>query len=41
MRGIPAADYPAEKLFEGSAGACAARGEKSVGTLGTAGYSGG
>lgn len=41
MRGIPAADYLAEKRFEGSVGACAARDEKSAGTLGTAGYSGG
>ena len=29
------------KVFEDKAGACAARGEKSAGTLGTAGYSGG
>lgn len=41
LRGIPAADYPAEKRFEGSVGACAARDEKSAGTLGTAGHSGG
>lgn len=34
-------DYPAEKRFEGSVGACAARDEKSAGTLGTAGHSGG
>ena len=30
-----------QRSDEGSAGACAARGEKSAGTLGTAGYSGG
>lgn len=41
MSGLDFERKHAEKRFEGSAGACAARDEKSAGTLGTAGYSGG